>query len=49
MAALDLIREAEAILNVWLVDHADLFEDEPAIDDARALLVEAIEKLAASP
>lgn len=47
MTALDLIRSAESILNVWLVDNVDLFEDAPEIDDARAILIEAIEKLQA--
>jgi len=46
MSALDSIESAERILNQWLVDNTDeLFEESPKIDEARGLLIEAIEKL----
>jgi hypothetical protein len=39
-----LITRAESILNDWLVDNTqDVFEEQPEIDDARQLLIEAID------
>jgi hypothetical protein len=47
---LTLVEKAEQILNDWLVDRTeDLFEEEPEIDEARLLLVEAIRQLKNSP
>jgi hypothetical protein len=41
-----LITRAESILNDWLVDNTqDVFEEQPEIDDARQLLIEAIDLL----
>jgi hypothetical protein len=41
-----LITRAESILNDWLVDNTeDVFEEQPEIDDARGLLIEAIDLL----
>lgn len=49
MSALNLIEEAERVLNVWLVDNTDgPFEDAPEIDRARDLLINAIEKMRAA-
>ena len=46
---LTLIEHAERILNDWLVDNTeDLFEEEPEIDEAKFLLVEAIYQLKTS-
>ena len=40
------IEQAERILNDWLVDNTEkVFEEQPKIDDARALLIEALEAL----
>ena len=39
----DLMGRAERILNEWLVDNTeDVFEEQPEIDEARALLIEAM-------
>lgn len=39
-----LVSRAERILNEWLVDNTDkVFEEQPEIDDARALLNEALD------
>ena len=44
MTALDKIIHAEKILNEWLVDNTEeVFEEQPEIDTARDLLIEAIE------
>lgn len=49
MSALNLIEEAERVLNLWLVDNTDeLFEEAPEIDHARDLLIDAIEKMRAA-
>lgn len=40
------IEQAERILNDWLVDNTEqVFEEQPEIDSARALLIEALELL----
>jgi len=45
-STIELIKAAELILNHWLVDNTDMvFEEEPEIDQARALLLTAIERL----
>jgi hypothetical protein len=44
MTALDKIINAEQLLNEWLVDNTEeVFEEQPEIDLARELLIEAIE------
>lgn len=41
-----LVSRAESILNEWLVDNTEeVFEEQPEIDDARGLLIEAIDLL----
>jgi hypothetical protein len=41
-----LITRAESILNDWLVDNTEYtFDEQPEIDDARQLLIEAIDLL----
>ena len=43
---IDLLRAAEQILNRWLVDNTDgPFEEEPEIDEARSLILNAIEQM----
>lgn len=45
-SALAKLEEAEELLNTWLVDNTDkVFEEQPEIDSARELLLEAIEAL----
>ena len=44
MTALDKIIQAEQLLNEWLVDNTvEVFEEIPEVDEARDLLIEAIE------
>ena len=44
----DLLRAAEQILNKWLVDNTDgPFEEQPEIDEARTLILDAIEQMEA--
>ena len=46
MTTLELIQKAEYLLNVWLVDNTEqVFEERAEIDDARTLLIKAIEQL----
>lgn len=46
MEPITLIRQAEHILNDWLVDNTErVFEEQPEIDEARGLLIKAIELL----
>lgn len=43
---LTLVTKAEQILNDWLVDNTEhVFEEQPEIDEARALLNDAISQL----
>lgn len=45
----NLLRAAEQILNKWLVDNTDgPFEEEPEIDAARTLILDAIEHMESS-
>jgi hypothetical protein len=47
MTALDKIIQAEQLLNEWLVDNTvEVFEEIPEVDEARGLLIEAIELMA---
>ena len=40
----DLIRQAERILNDWLVDNTEeVFEEQPEIDTVRGLLLDALD------
>ena len=43
---IEQIEHAERILNEWLVDNTEsFFEEQPEIDTARDLLIEALEQL----
>lgn len=43
---IDILKAAEQILNKWLVDNTDgPFEEEPEIDEARTLILDAIEQM----
>lgn len=43
---IDLLKAAEQILNKWLVDNTDgPFEEAPEIDEARTLILDAIEQM----
>ena len=45
--AAELVRHAEQILNEWLADNTEsVFEEQPEIDTARDLLLEAMELMA---
>jgi hypothetical protein len=45
--AAELVRHAEQILNEWLADNTEaVFEEQPEIDAARDLLLDALELLA---
>lgn len=46
---IDILKAAEQILNKWLVDNTDgPFEEEPEIDEARTLILDAIEHMESS-
>jgi hypothetical protein len=41
---IEKLKQAEQILNEWLVDNtAEVFEEQPEIDEARGLLIEYLE------
>lgn len=45
MKSIEKLKEAEQLLNEWLVDNTEeVFEEEPEVDEARGLLTEVIER-----